>query len=365
MNALREYIVFTRVFSLCSLMFLVTGCMETLPFDVTPRTGQSDQVRIASVQEGDQGGPSASRSSRRISSEKLLDADGHYNIVEQGRSYDPAEAHKKARENVNTRRRGTDRSLSPHFEPDAKSGQDGKLRVLRVGGRNDGTKTAFDDDETIHSTGFIKRVAPIFLAKDKRPHVDQETGFVTPPRKPISEKSKDASLSVSQLEDNVEYENVQAVIIPPRLPDFRKNSPVIDVASRQNNDRTIVITEKKVFNKNDIEQERVSAVKLRAGDHPQKTRFVVEVESQIPYKVAIDPIRNVLQLKLENVEWQAPLRGKLGETKLLGGYVARLRGNNEVLLEVRLKSKARIIDSMILEPNRRSKHRIVVDLQKI
>ncbi|MBI1301282.1 MAG: hypothetical protein GC137_06435 [Alphaproteobacteria bacterium] len=379
MNALREYIVFTRLFSLCVLMFVLTGCMETFPFDITPKTEQQEQVAVVPTKP--QNAVVVQKRSPKISTEKLLDADGHYNIVEQGVTNDPAEAHKKARENVNTRRRNTDKTLSAHFEPDAKSGQDGKLRVLRVGGRNDDADVEFDEDETIHSTGFIKHVSPVFLAKEQGPHIDQETGFVIPPVKPLSEKGKDANLSVSQIGDDLEYENVHGIVTPPRLPDFRKNSPVkryIQNASNppadmirqprvssqmQTSDKMAAIPEKKEFNKDGTE--RVSAIQLRAGDHPKKTRFVVEVENEIPYKVAIDPIRNVLQVKLENVEWQAPLRGNLLDTKLLGGYVARLKDNNQVLIEVRLKSKARIIDSMILQPNTQSKHRIVVDLQKI
>ena len=61
-----------------------------------------------------------------------------------------------------------------------------------------------------------------------------------------------------------------------------------------------------------------AAIKLRAGDHPDKTRFVVEVDREADYKVAIDPVRNVLQVRFENVDWKAPKRGKLEDTKLLG-----------------------------------------------
>lgn len=63
--------------------------------------------------------------------EDLLNAEGNWNLVDET-SNDPALAHQRARENVDTQHFKRDAALAPHFTPDAKSGQDGKMRVLKL-----------------------------------------------------------------------------------------------------------------------------------------------------------------------------------------------------------------------------------------
>lgn len=83
----------------------------------------------------------------RTSSEALLSAEGNWNLVEETSSNDPALAHQRARDKVDPRRRSVMSELAPHFTPGAKSGQDGKMRVLKLQPNSDGTTGGVNLDE--------------------------------------------------------------------------------------------------------------------------------------------------------------------------------------------------------------------------
>lgn len=104
-------------------------------------------------------------------------------------------------------------------------------------------------------------------------------------------------------------------------------------------------------------------VGFRSALHQGRVRVAMDVTKPVRYKVAIDHIRNVLRVKLEKTDWQEPLTGTMRASGLLGTYVAKEQADGSVILEIRLKSKAKIADTMMLMPDQGRNHRIVIDLQ--
>ncbi len=260
---------------------------------------------------------------KKIDSESLLDADGHWNIVEKSKSYDPAAAHLRARENVNIKRRGKKAALSAHFKPDAKSGLDGKLRVLRLEPQK----------------GVSGNVSAYELADKKLPKEIRNDFIITPPampkRKILNRKTANTSPPISD------------VIIPKRKP----------VASSFVSDTLMLKS---------IPKRKPSFVSnLRAGTYSGSVRVVIEVSHSTKYKVAIDQLRNVLRVKMKDTNWRIAQKGGLKGVSLLGTYVAHNQNDGSALFEIRLKKKVKIVNSMVLQPHKGLGYRIVIDLQAV
>ncbi len=364
-----------------------------------------------------------------VSSEQLLNADGNWNVVEKGREYDPAQAHLNARKKVDTARRSKMNELAPHFKPDAKSGQDGKLRVLHIE-PEDGVNYGVVED-TGDGGSFLGKVFPVFKsdAPDaqkvlKKPFIadisveDKQEDIVIPKIKPVrhdgektilvgdvvippsipARKKKSlvngglkSPVSVGNViaaadlsDDNDTSVNVDKIVVPQRKPNvnsYNKVKPLglktvlasspdeVESSLVSSGDVFIPIPDvkpriKKVVLKNGVaSNKRVFVKNLRSGMHPDKTRVVIEMSDVTEYKVTVDDLRNVLRVKLANTQWNISEHDKVKGSSLLGTYIAKKSGSGDVLLEIRLKEKVKIIGTMVLRPNSSSSHRIVVDLK--
>lgn len=368
-----------------------------------------------------------------IPSEALLDADGNWNLVEKGREYDPAQAHLEARKRVNTKSWKTNKDLAAHFQPDAKSGEDGKIRVLKLERQNGARDTSFDEYE-VAETSIVKpttTVAEIDLVKKITDLFGTADGVPVPRAKPVKEpRVKDVRVVAQQNNKKVSDHPrmVGDVIIPPLTPKRKISLPVavstVAVAQlpikkveaiveqedgrAENLDDGVIVPRRKPLrgvkpsssasqykavkataliaensgapipvskpksryktNRNVLEKgipssKTVRLTKVRAGNHPDRTRVVIEVTRATNYKVAVDHIRKVLRVKITNARSSLNTKGTFSGNKLLGSYVMRSLNDGSILLEMRLKSSARILDTMLLRPNTSSQHRIVIDLK--
>lgn len=358
----------TFVFTLLCL-FCLSGCVETPYFPEF----MSDYGLGASAVSGsdDLADDLPQDVIEVVDSEDLLDADGNWQVVEQGRSLDPAMAHMAARKNVDIGRRKPMKDLTAHFEPDAKSGQDGTLRVLRI-----------EADESDAGLGDID-VAQI------EPRIKTSEVSRVPPQRSVFAGLK-SMFKPQKYEDTKRVESqehiapaevidVSNALVPPALPHFRKPSLMqvdnVIVPARKPVRARVISVASTVVPKKKPAQRRVRvfekehtdsvsrALYLRSGRHPGKTRLVLEVSSITKYKVAIDPIRNVLRIKMLDTRWAMKPQGTLRGSRMLGSYIAREQKDGDVLLEVRLNAKTKILGTMVLPPTDSAKYRVVIDLE--
>ena len=381
---------------------------------------------------------------KKIKTENLLDAKGSWNLVEKSEAIDPMQAHLMARKKVNTKRRKYNKDLSPHFEPDAKSGKDGKMRVVRL----EPNENSLDEFEVAESSitkpehavvegDILQKIKALFGEND----VDSQSyATVIPKRKPsprirgVDGKAEDTnkgwsffskdkkgnqeSGSIKESTNDVgkvkhkssEERMVNGIVMPPKLPESRKvNSVVVrktENVNTINEDDVLAVIEdvkkplevfsegvvipkrkptniskfsasainkiisnppnkkkKRVNISSGNKDSRASVIRLRSGKHPGKTRLVIEVTRTTKYKVIVDHIRNVLRIKLDNTRWEISPQESFKKSNLLGTYIARGQKDGSTILEVRLKKKTKILDTMILRPNLSSKHRVVIDLK--
>ncbi len=392
---------------------------------------------------------------KKIKTESLLDAKGSWNLVEKSEAIDPMQAHLMARKKVNTKRRKYNKELSPHFEPNAKSGKDGKMRVVRLEPNED----SLDEFEIAESSiakpthavvegDILQKIKSLFGEND----VDSQSyATIVPKRKPspriqildkekakstktgwnFFSKDKNENKEVGVKPEQVIVKNIKVkdrkkprptsseermvggVVLPPELPERR----AVDVAvspreiKRVNEDLVLapikdkgevrlvkpesenlpegmVIPKRKPINadkfrasalnkiiskpsrannkvniQNNYNGSTASVIRLRSGKHTGKTRLVIEVTRTSKYKVMVDHLRNVLRIKLYNTRWEIAPQENFKKSNLLGTYIARGQKDGSTILEIRLKKKTKILDTMILRPNLSSKHRVVIDLK--
>lgn len=310
-----------------------------------------------------------------VASEDLLGADGNWNVVEQGRSLDPAKAHLAARNRVNTKRRKRMEDLTAHFEPDAKSGQDGTLRIIKIEATEEipefevASNTSPEPENIEESYEDFNRGQSSFLGL--RSLFKRVNEIPTPDKKPLKNNSEPelALLSLRQKTEGVitppqlpqfrkppkALSQKASVVIPGRKPDLRKSAEVL---KSQKVTKVHVSKKQAQLNKSKTSK----AIKIRSGRHPGRTRLVLEVTKLTKYKVAIDSIRNVLRIKMDRTDWDMKPQSVLKGSRLFGTYIARDLKDGSVLFEVRLSKKTKILDTLILPPNKDAKHRIVIDL---
>ncbi len=317
---------------LLPVMFL-SSCVETTAF-----TKFFEQDIASNKAQGQVDNPVPK--SKNIGAEKLLNEDGGWSIIEQGREMDPAKAHLIARERVNIARRKNKAELAANFKPDAPSGEDGKVRVLSIEASESNlpdkkvvaSSTVVEPSKKVTAKNMIKKISSLFMVNDKAEDII-EPPIITPLKKPVQEV-------ISSVEADVIDSDV---IVPSKKPvrAGAKNSPS-DVSKKSG--------------------KSASVIKMRSATHSDVIRVVIEVTDITKYKVTIDPLRNVLRLKMDNTSWDIGDQGNIKNSDLLGSYVVRKQKDGASLLEIRLKKKAKISDTVVLRPNSTSKHRIVIDL---
>lgn len=360
------------------------------------------------------------------SSEVLLEAEGKWNLVEQTSESDPALAHMKARGEVDPKRFKKVSELSPHFTPDAKSGQDGKMRVLKLEPTGKGWEREL-------SPGEQYRIAETAIAKPAQKVVEPETAeqmkTLFGEEKPTGKTAPIKSVTVApekdseglgeflssvfsgdkpenkesvyvpvqktdQVQAGVYKSDISGIVVPPPIPAIKLKimaQPVsLTVTPPQKPQEVIfsaspaVIPRQKpeivarkggemkaspagtqdVVSVNGVQTGKVSALGVRSGVHPGKTRIAFDFSGEVRYKVALDHIRGVLRIKFENTDWAVDEQGTMEyDSKILGSYIARPQKDGSVIFEVRIKEKASISDTMILRPGVTRNHRVVIDLQ--
>ena len=388
-----------RFLSYMMISFSLTGCVDDLSLPDFPNL----EKKPPSASEAPVGQEYYARvPTQKIQSEILLAEKGNWNLVEKSEVIDPMQAHLAARGAVDTARRKTKKELSPHFQPDAKSGQDGKMRVLRLEpGDIDlenyqiAESSISKPTHAVAEQDLLNKIKTIFGEDDQ-----SSQALVVPRRKPVQkvavvqqEKPRANAVStasfLSKKPTSSEERMVDGVVVPPILPAQKfaaldaspKKQKQAKVVVRQPNDVVVpgkkpVVATKKSYvrppSKKPVSAQSSSqkqakylaeAIRLRSGKHPGRTRLVIEVTETTRYKVAIDHVRNVLRIKLDSTHWRLSPQETFTKSSLLGTYVARQYKDGSVLFEVRLKKKTKILDTMILRPNLSSKHRVVIDLK--
>lgn len=280
------------------------------------------------------------------SSEELLAAKGNWNLVEQGVEDDPTQVHLKARQNVNPHDKSKNDNLTAQFDPNAQSGRDGKLRVLRLVGKS--------------SRDLAQEDIALGLVQTGTPAVIQPTQAVTTPElaKKIREKlrnvplppAKPAGYSSGTIVENdpaaPSAQNARlSSIKPPPVP-ARKLMPALTPDGLKIAQATSTRLFDVIPPQRPQSQVIVKITGVQDSVYDGKTRIELDMGTVPVYKAAVDDVRNVLRVQIENASWTIKQTGAFS-AEGLGSYVARHEEDGSVMFEVRLKNPARLLAATI------------------
>jgi hypothetical protein len=101
---------------------------------------------------------------------------------------------------------------------------------------------------------------------------------------------------------------------------------------------------------------------LRVGDHPGKTRIVLDLTGPGKFSADLDGAENILLIELPGAQWLAAAQKSFGAHPLLQSYSVQSSGDSTRLV-VALKKAAKLGTQESLSPNATyNNHRIVIDL---
>ncbi|MDH5723340.1 MAG: hypothetical protein OEY94_08485 [Alphaproteobacteria bacterium] len=368
----------------------LSGCVETLHDLKTPEWLKAPSILY---EDATTYNDNSNANAKNISSEDLLDADGEWTIVEESEGYDPSKAHLQAREKVDPRRRKKMKELAPHFEPNAESGEDHNQRILLVDNHE---KQAMPDEDT--DSGFLSSLKGLFAAPDssekgnpapkEKPAIlvntdymssEGKDGIIRPPPLPAAKYKPFQKISTHDDETSIDTNVLDAVVSGKEKHETiswnaLKTSPAQKTTATSQTLKTVKqkidskaqsIPKAKTTHQAQATQEIKSVFNIRNSRQPGKTRLVLDISGYAEFKTKIDPIRNVLRVRIYNTHWNTEPQGKFVKNSLLGSYVARSDdSDNSVLLEIRLRRASEILGSSILLPSTTKYHRIMIDLKE-
>ena len=100
---------------------------------------------------------------------------------------------------------------------------------------------------------------------------------------------------------------------------------------------------------------------LRTGEHPGKTRLVMDVNTKASFSVDIDNGENIMVIEIPNANWTARTTGSLPKSKVIQSYSVETNDNGALLI-AQLKRNARIAYKDDLPSNKGNGRRIVIDV---
>lgn len=104
---------------------------------------------------------------------------------------------------------------------------------------------------------------------------------------------------------------------------------------------------------------------VRTGVHSDRTRLVIELNAQVPYKIftLANPYRVVIDFP--ELDWRIPTPKTAREKGLISNYRYGLFQNANSRLVVDVRAPVVVSGHRFIPPKGRYKHRFVVDLQKV
>lgn len=99
---------------------------------------------------------------------------------------------------------------------------------------------------------------------------------------------------------------------------------------------------------------------VRVGEHPGRTRIVIDVNAKTPFTADIDNSENILVVDLPQAGWSAATSKNLGNSGFLSSYKVENSGNGNLII-FQLKKSARILSKEDLGGSGSSR-RLVIDV---
>ncbi len=283
------------------------------------------------------------------SAEALLNADkGLWDMEEQEQqsdALDPVAMHAMARAKVNPSDKSKKRFLPQdrlEMAAGAPSGSDQKERVIRL---------ARADVKPSGLEHMISKPKEIVVAA-----AEVKSAAVIPSKKPKREASVVA-------EAKTDSPSILEVILGGG------NRRIADAVSQFRTGQVAQADapkpQAKPLRSIEVAAAEAEVSQMRLGEHPDKTRLVLDLSGEVNYTTEIDSSGKFLTVELPHAGWRTATRSVL-ESSLIAGYTAERSENGDgTKLRLELKKPVKIIGAAALSPDVRAgrPHRIYFDIR--
>lgn len=282
-------------------------------------------------------------------SEHLLEGGGDWQMVEEDSGSDPAKLHTQAKKQVNPtnlapKQHMPDKDLKLATNQKAEGGQDINYRLIRVerdvaGLRDDFRKLLPPLSNLIVADKKLDQTIDEIAAKNS---IEPAAGAAAPmgvraSAAPVPLKSED----MGKAPPPVTLANAVAAPAPAPIP---QTPPAVKPVAASSGAGAAVS-------------------KLRFGEHPGRTRLVLDLSGPSPYKTELDNTEKLLLVQIPKAGWSAQAQQKLGGHPLIAGYTAQPSADGGTTLAIELVKPVKVLSEDSLPPNGTyQNHRIFIDL---
>jgi len=100
---------------------------------------------------------------------------------------------------------------------------------------------------------------------------------------------------------------------------------------------------------------------LRVGQHPGKTRIVLDLSGKTSFQTRLENGNKVLVVSLPSAVWGTDASAKSADQSLFAGYTANEKGSGSVL-KIALSAPSKLVYKQALKPSGDFGNRIVLDI---
>ena len=254
-------------------------------------------------------------------SKELLAADEGKMMSDEEKELSPIEQHMLARKDVNPKKINRKNKYSKTVA-DYKAKEE-KVRIVRV---DEDVSTL---DKEMKAKGLKIEPDPMKKQKDAKSYVQ-------------------AILEKHQERQDGAKEDVKKIADSTVKPSKKPVSKVEKKPSAQSSNKTISVSRSTVKN-------------LRVGQHPGKTRIVLDVTGKTSFQTSFESGNKVLVVSLPDAVWEGDASARSTDKSLFAGYDARSKGSGSVV-KISLNSPARLAYKQAMKPSGSRGHRIVLDI---
>lgn len=101
---------------------------------------------------------------------------------------------------------------------------------------------------------------------------------------------------------------------------------------------------------------------LRVGEHPDKTRLVLDLSNNVAFRQDLDNNEHILMIELPGAGWSGPLQQQFARSPLVSAYQATPDGQGGTHLAVQLRKPAKVASTQSLAAEPGKPPRIVIDI---
>lgn len=278
---------------------------------------------------------SPSSSAKQGSPESLLEAgEGEWKLVEEKRTPSPEQRHMQSRRQVNPNK------SSAGYTEDVRlshAGEDVHFRVLRLERQMNTLRSDFDKilpplaEGARAGKSLEVAIAEIQTAAGDTGASDKVLAEAAAAPVPVESKDDGSAETVSR-----------------KLPETEQSQEVAAASGKQ------------VF----VPAGAIQVTSLRTGEHPGRTRLVLDVSGPLKFSADMDAAENILVVELPPVAWSAPERKVFTSHPLLKGYNVQTSSEGTRLV-IEMRKSAKLAMKTALPPNDSYGHRIVLDIAPI